>query len=225
MVAPAHAGSIAFVTPTGSVTSGPVNAEVDFATSANTLTITLKDLQANPTDVAQALSSLSFTVGNGTLTGATLASSSAQEITVNSGRTFTTGATVSTGWVPMLSGSSGHLDDLVGTGHAGPAHLIIGPPGGPTYANSNGSIDGNSAHNPFLNQIATFTITGSGISADTTITSATFYFGTTAGVLIGGSPAVPEPSALVLGLVGIGLIGSVAVYQSRRRRRTSSLAG
>jgi len=218
-VAPVHAGSLVYVTPSGSLTSGAVDAEADFTTGFHSLTITLKDRQVNPKDVGQLLSDLSFTVGNGTLSGATLASSSAQEITVNSNSTFSTGATVPTGWVPTLSGSSGHLDVLSGTGHAGPAHLIIGPPGGSTYANSNGSIHGNRPHNPFLNQSATFTITGSGITADTTITSVSFSFGTTSGVFVGGQ-AVPEPSALVLSLVGIGLLGSIGVYRSRHVRRT-----
>jgi hypothetical protein len=124
--------------------------------------------------------------------------------------------------VPTLSGNSGKLDDLVGPGHAGPAHLIIGPPGAGTYASSNGSIHGNGPHNPFLNQTATFTITGSGITADTTITSAKFAFGTTDGALLVTGQAVPEPSSLVLSFVGIGLIGSIRVYQSRRRRRIAN---
>src|SRR5262249_28055751 len=118
-----HAGSVVYFTPPGSTTSGPVKAEADFTTGFHSLTITLKDLQVNPTDVAQLLSDLSFTVGHGTLTGATLASSSGQLLTVNSNKTYSTGATVPTGWVPTLSGTSGHLDDLSGTGHAGPAHL------------------------------------------------------------------------------------------------------
>ena len=219
-MAPVHAGSIVYFTPTGSSTGGgPVKAEADFTTGFHSLTITLKDLQANPTDVAQLLSDLSFTVGHGTLTGATLASSSAQEITVNANKTFSLGGAVSTGWVPTLSGSSGHLDDLVGSGHAGPAHTLIGPSGGSTYANSNGSIHGNGPHNAFLNQIATFTITGSGITADTSITSASFSFGTAAGVFVVGQ-SVPEPSTLVMSMIGIGLIGSTGVYRSRHRRQT-----
>src|SRR5262249_866643 len=147
---------------------------------ANTLSIVLANLQANPTDVAQLLSDLSFTLGNGgSLTGATLASSAGQEITVAADGTFTLGSTVATGWVPTLGGTSGSLD-VLGAGGAGPSHLIIGPPGpGGTYSNANGSIAGNKPHNPFLNDVATFSITGSGITADTTITGVTFSFGTT----------------------------------------------
>jgi hypothetical protein len=212
-----RAGSITYITPAGSSTGGgPVDAMATFTTSANTLSIVLSNLQANPTDVAQLLSDLSFTVGNGgSLTGATLASSSGQEITVASDGTFTLGSTVATGWVPTLGGTSGNLD-VLGAGGAGPTHLIIGPPGpGGTYSNANGSIAGNKAHNPFLNQSATFSISGSGINAGTTITSVTFSFGTTSGIDVAGVPSVPEPSSIVMAGIGIGV---VSLIRLRRRR-------
>ena len=221
---PAHAGSITYVTPSGSTTGGgPVNAEADFTTAAGSITITLKDLQANPKDIAQLLSDLSFTVGNGgSLTGSAQTGASSQELTVNGNGTFSIGANLTTvaavGWVYTTTSSTGTLDVLAGPGHAGPAHLIIGPPGGPTYANANGSIAGNGPHNPFLNQSATFTITAPNVSADTTITSATFSFGTTEGaILIPGVPTVPEPSTIVHGLVGLGLVGSIGFYRRRCR--------
>ena len=218
---PAHAGSITYVTPSGSTTGGgPVNAEADFTTAAGSITITLKDLQANPKDVAQLLSDLSFTVGNGgSLTGSAQTGASSQELTVNGNGTFNTGANLTTvaavGWVYTTTSSTGTLDVLQGPGHAGPAHLIIGPPGGPTYANANGSIAGNKAHNSFLNQSASFTITAPNVSTDTTITAATFSFGTTEGASL--IPGVPEPSSLVLGLLGLGLVGSIGFYRRRCR--------
>jgi hypothetical protein len=215
LVTSVQAGSIVYFTPPGSVTSGPVNAEAMFSTGDGTLTITLINLQANIKDVAQALSDLQFTVGNGSLDGATLASSSGQEITINSNGTFMLGSTVATGWVPSLSGPSGTLD-VLGAGGAGPTHLIIGPPGpGGVYSNANGSIAGNKPHNPFLNQMATFSISGTGITGDTTITSATFSFGTTEGAnLVPG--VVPEPSSLVLCTLGLGFVGLVGFRRSRR---------
>ena len=122
---------------------------------------------------------------------------------------------VSGGFRRFSSATTGTLDVLAGSGHAGPAHLIIGPPGGPTYSNANGSIAGNKPHNPFLNESATFTITGTGITADTTITSATFSFGTTSGVDVDGV-ATPEPSSFVY-LCGFGVVVLVGRYRSRRR--------
>ena len=64
--APARAGMFAFMTPTGAMTGGgPVNAEADLTTSAGSILVTLRNLQANPKDVAQLLSDFSFTVGGG----------------------------------------------------------------------------------------------------------------------------------------------------------------
>ena len=80
MVAPVHAGSIEYITPAGSMTGGqPVDASATLTTASGSLLITLNNLEANPTSIVQALSDLQFTVGNGgSLTGATLSSSSGQ---------------------------------------------------------------------------------------------------------------------------------------------------
>jgi hypothetical protein len=112
--------------------------------------------------------------------------------------------------------------NVLAAGGAGPAHLIVGPPGaGNVYSNANGSIAGNGPHNPFLNQSASFTITGANITAATNDTAVTFSFGTTAGINIPGVPGVPipEPSSLVLSMVGAGFLGSIGFYRSIRRRR------
>jgi hypothetical protein len=127
--------------------------------------------------------------------------------------TFTNGSTVSTGW---------EVDDVVSTGlrlHVlgtpiAPAHLIIGPPGGATYSNANGSIAGNKPHNPFLAESATFDLSVTGVTGDTVISGVTFSFGTTEGnnVTVGEGPPppppVPEPASIVL--AGLGLMGFAA---------------
>jgi hypothetical protein len=214
---PAQAGLFVFVTPPGSSTGGgPVSAEADLTVNPGSISITLKNLQANPTDVAQLLSDLSFTVSVGNLTGSTHTGASAQEITVNGNGTFTLGANLTTpaavGWVYSSTATTGTLDVLA-AGGAGPAHLIIGPPGGGgTYSNANGSIAGNGPHNPFLNQSAMFTITAPGVSTDTRITAVTFSFGTVSGVNIPGV-MVPEPSSACLAIVGAAGLGL-----ARRRR-------
>lgn len=213
-----HANTITFTTPTGSTIGGsPVNASATFVTSANTLTVTLTDLLANPTDVGQLISDLFFTLSNGSTAG-TLTSSSGQELTVAGNGTFTTGATVSTGWALSPSGGS-LLLNVLGTS-VGPAHLIIGPPGsGGTYSNANGSIAGNGPHNPFLNQTATFVITDGTITAATNVTAATFSFGTTAGSNVVGVPTTtPEPTTLVSLGGALLLLGALG----RMRKRPTS---
>jgi hypothetical protein len=203
-----------------------VDASVTFTTGLDSLIIRLQDIEANPKDVAQALSDLRFNIVDGSLAGATLTSSSAQEITIDKLGTSALGTKVSTGWSFGESGGGtiGVLD-VLGT-KSGPAHLIIGPAGnGGVYGNANGSIAGNSPHNPFLDESATFVITAPGITADTTITAATFAFGTTPGVdLVQGVPlghisAVPEPNSLILSTISFALFGLFRFCYSRRRRK------
>lgn len=217
MASAASAAQITFVTPVGSTTSGgPVNASATFTTSANTLNIQLTNLQANITDVAQALSDLFFTID--TAATATLTNSSGQEITVAGNGTATLGAVVATGWpLDDAGGPSFHLNVLA-AGGAGPAHLILGPPGpGGVYTNANGSIAGNGPHNPFFNQTATFTLSIPGITANTIVTSAIFSFGTTAGINVPGIPNTPDSGATLM-LFGIGLVGAEVLRRSIAKR-------
>lgn len=206
----ASATTITFNTPAGSTAGGlPVDAQATFVTSTDTLTITLTNLLANPTSVVQAISDLSFVLSNG-LTSGTLSSSSGEEITIAGDGTFTTGSVVSTGWA-LLSTASGFQLTVLGTATA-PTHTIIGPPDGSNlYSAANASIAGNIAHNPFLNQTATFTLDIPGVTADTTITSVVFSFGTTEGNDVPGT--VPEPSSLFL--LGSGLIGLAGVIRRK----------
>jgi len=111
------------------------------------------------------------------------------------------GATVATGWAFNATVSGSLQLDALGT-PTGPSHLIIGPPGANGYTNANGSIAGNAPHNPFLNQTATFMLDAPGVTDSTTVTSAIFSFGTTAGNDVPGMKTVPDPSSLTLLLVG-----------------------
>jgi hypothetical protein len=174
------------------------------------LSITLVNLEANPTDVTQLISDLSFTLSSGQTSG-NLTSSSGLERTVAGNGSFADGSLpVDTGWA--LTGL--HLD-VLGT-PIGPAHLIIGPPDASNkYSNANGSIAGNGPHNPFLAGDVTFTISIPILTDQDNVTSATFSFGTTAGQnLVPGVPqitnTIPDGGTTVLllgaGLSGLGLV-------------------
>lgn len=204
----ASAATFTFDTPSGAMVGSPgqpVDAEAVFNTSGTTLTITLKDLLVNPTDVAQLLSDLFFHVTIGNTAGASLNNtlSVGQEVSVGAGGVITLGSTAQAGWAldTTLGGNNLHLN-VLGTA-IGPAHLIIGPPGGATYAAANGSIASNPPHNPFLNGSATFVLNIPGMTADSVVDSATFSFGTTAGVDVQGT-RVPDGGTTVL-LLGTAL--------------------
>jgi hypothetical protein len=172
--------------------------------------ISLTDLQANPTDIAQLISDLDFVLSGGQTSG-TLGTSSGLQRTVNSGGTFTDGATTTTGW--GLNNNVGGGLQLDALGFIGPAGLILGPPGaGSLYSNANGSIAGNGPHNPFIFGTATFNLSVPGVTVDSTITSVTFSFGTTAGVNVpGGRPPQEIPDGgTTLWLLGLALSGIAA---------------
>lgn len=214
LAASASANIFTFQTASGAMAGGEnVDAKVVFTTTGTTLDIKLTDLFANPTDVGQLLSDLSFHVTIGTTTSATITSDGpATTVTVGSGGTETAGTVTHAGWV-LDSEPAGtiHLDDL-GSHASGPANLIIGPDNGSgKYSNANGSIANNGPHNPFLTGTVDFKLTIPGMTADTVINDVLFSFGTTSGVTSpGGPPTVPDGGTTVLllgaALSGLGLI-------------------
>ena len=220
-VSVAHASTVTFVTPAGSTSGGsPVDTSATFTTSPGSVSVTLTNLQANPTDVSQALGAVRFMFSTNESTG-TLMSSSTTPITVASNGTFTLGSTVSTGWsvMPELGGG------LV-LGVPVSSMAIIGPPGvGGTYSNANATIAGNGSNNPFSDLSATFTITSATLTAASTITVMEFVFGATefSRNLVVGVPVpsnVPLPAALPLFATGLGALGLLAW---RRKRKVTAV--
>ena len=210
--AAASASTLSFSTLAGATTGGqPVSASGTITTNANgTVTVTLVDTLANPTDAGQLLSDLFFNL------------STAPTTALNTTTTPTTGGLISidgsgvatafvgayTSWGLTSSGSTIHLDSLTG----GPSQTIIGPGGaGGVYTAANGSIAGNGPHNPFLTGTVTFNFAVGGVTAATAISNPIFSFGTVAGNNVPGS-SVPEPISSAL--VGTGL---VSLFFLRRR--------
>ena len=210
-VSVAYADLFTFSTPAGATAGGqPVNVTATFVTGFPFVQVTIINNQANPTNIIQAVSDLSFHLSSGT--SGSLQLSAGGERNIAADGTFTNGSVVDTGWALSNVGSTFHLN-VLGTA-IGPAHLLIGPPDNSNlYSHANGSIAGNGPHNPFLAENATFFITDRGITADTQVSNVVFSFGTEAGRNV---PAIPDSGATVA-LLGLALMGLAAARAKFRK--------
>jgi uncharacterized surface anchored protein len=213
IVAPtASANVVVFTTPPGATSLGAmVDASATFTTGAGTVTIDLSNLltAAQVISVGQNLSDLFFTLSSGT-TG-TVTSSTGTFIDVGTGGAVTSASSVSgsatdlIGWALTSNGTGGFLLNGLAGSLAGPAQTIIGGTAGSfiAYSSANGSIDNNSAHNPFVQGTGEFVLSIPGVTAATNVSDVIFSFGTIAGNNVPSTPPVPEPASLSLLVVGL----------------------
>jgi hypothetical protein len=213
-----------FNTPTGSsVGDGPVAATATFTISAGHITITIQDLEANPTSVGQTVNGVSFTLSNGTTAGS-LASQEGIQRTVSNNNpggytdvgTPTSPVTGSLLWNYNQANLGVEVTSL--GNHAAIPTVIGDPDASNAYSNGNGSITHN--HNPFLAGTVTLVLNIAGVASNTTITKMQFQFGTSEGegTVFGQDPTTPEPSTLAI--AGLGALGFLG-YGLRRRLKKS----
>jgi hypothetical protein len=160
---------------------------------------------ANVLSAGQAISGISFTLSSspGTVSGA---GTSGQLISVGANGQVTTTTGSPTRW--EQSGhvtTSGDTIQLLALGGSKPSQLILGNPSGGAYSNADSSITQN--FSPYVEKTGTFDLNVSGVTANTTITGVTFYFGTTPDSSLTGTLATPEPSGLALAAAGFVALG------------------
>jgi hypothetical protein len=224
-----HASTFGFNTPTGATDLGganPVQASAIFLVSGNTITLTLNNLEANPTTDAQVLDALTFQLNNQTIpTGATITVTQAETEFIQVNSTYKQFTVVS-------SNLSWHLSDtMVGstvdfsfcnakvtgtnctsTGTDAPAGGIIGAPdSNDKYSNANSTIRG-SAADPYIFEDAVFTIklsSGTFDTAQNNYTNVLFGYGDTSGEYEAVGGVAPEPSSfwMMAAALAIGLAG------------------
>jgi hypothetical protein len=218
-----------WTTPDGATVDGlPVAASADIINNFNTTyTVTLTDLTANPTSVAQALSGLSITFQNTVVPIAPFYQGDGVTVAADGTATYIPGAVygeylnVPSPW--SMTSNNKFTAAIVSA--SGAAYSLIGPPGPDgTYSNANGSIAGNAAHNPFLTSL-TWSFELIPVTGDTgPITGVDFSFLGSNQAIAGIDPPGPAaPSAVPGPIVGAGLpgliFGGISLLILARRRR------
>ena len=211
----------------GSGTSAgvPVTSTASFTTTAGQLQLTLQNTTVHTADAGQLLTGIRFTLAPNPITTATLTAATAIPRTIATNGTYVDGPSQSIlgTWESSLNAGVYQLDF-----NPNAEFGIVGPADGETASvaglyTGNGSINGNSGHNPFTAKLATFFLSSPEITAGTTISNVSFIYNTGLSYVVPGTsvpppPPIPEPSTF---LFGLGLFG---VCGAARRRKANAQA-
>ena len=218
-VAPLGASTYLFATGPVQLAGGLVNAQAQYEIDdlADTIAISIVNLQPNPVSVGQLVSGISFTLSHfaGAASNAAITGERATRIEIDRmGRVVEIGPTLDTDWKILPAGADTLDLCTICKSTGDPDELVIGAPAaGGRYTAANGSIAGNGPHNPFL-MGPIWTVHLSGIQPATLVATTIFRFGTTYGDLTAaGYESIPEP-----GTVGMIVAGAGALWIARRRR-------
>jgi len=196
--------------------------------SQEVLTITLDNFTPNQTSDGENITGVELNINSSQISGASIASASADLIDVHSKTAVTDlGVSSLSHWTVATSLSELTLTTI---GGGQPLQGIIGAPGsGNDYSNANGSLTG-STKQPYSNQTATFQIDLSGRNISmSSITGVEIGFGTQGNNYIGTTvqttqqqliSSTPEPNTFWL----LGASAVVIGLGSQRKRLVSSQA-
>ncbi|HEX7360975.1 MAG TPA: hypothetical protein VF283_10835 [Bryobacteraceae bacterium] len=204
------ADTITFGTPSGATAGGEsVSAQAVVTTGNGTLTIILSNNTSPFLDSGQLLSDFSINLSNGDVSSVT-GTGSGHLVDVGANGVVTdqgTGTTNDVGWNLDANGSTLTLDGLNGAVNT-PKYLVLGAPcASGAYCQANGSIANNPGHNPFIEGPLTFSLSITGVTANTTFSDAVFSFSTTPNVTVDGITVVPEPADFALVAFGLLALG------------------
>jgi hypothetical protein len=223
MASPALADQSITFTGTGTNSDGALSASAAFAVTTGQIRITLSNTLALSSFISsgQTISDLHFTLSNAP--GTLLATSTA---------TGQQGNISSTGVVTTVAGNPGRFLGIGGgsftvsantvameaLGGGMPSELITPtPPANNTFPNTNPGI---TSQNPYTIGPATFVLNLTGVTSLTTVTAASFSFGTNPDApLIPGTPMnpVPEPSTIAFAISALPL--GLGLWLRRRKAR------
>lgn len=210
---------------TGSSSDGPLSAQAVFAVSNGQVTITLTNTMSPSLyhSIGESVSGFSFTLSNAPGTFSLGSSTAAGQ----EGNVGAHGAVTYVAGNPQrfidssIGGGVTHVGNTVtvlAIGHGKPNELIA------PYVPNGSQFGGNSGmkpHDPSTIGSAVFSLSLSGITADTMVTGASFDFGTGPDTLnLGGTPSnlviTPAPPTLVLGAIALGPLGLCGWLRRRR---------
>lgn len=198
-------------------------ASATITTDPGSVSVILTNNIQNPSDPVDILTGFTFTLSD-TLGTNALVSSGGSQLTVHPDGTYVVGFGGATDWGLSSVGKTFNLS----TGSLGWNEGIIGFSDAGNYTSGAYSAAGSwilSLH-PYFESGTMFNLAAAGVTADTTVTDATFYFygEPSTGTITVNPTSVPDSGATVA-LLGLGLVGLTVPRRIKNGIRFSSRVG